>query len=43
MKELAQWALDTALAHGATYADVRVMDIRQRYLSTKNGHAAQVR
>jgi TldD protein len=43
MKALAQWALDTALAHGATYADVRVMDVRQRYLSTKNGQAAQVR
>jgi TldD protein len=43
MKDLAQWALDTVLAHGATYADVRVVDIRQRYLSTKNGQAAQVR
>ncbi|HEV2178462.1 MAG TPA: TldD/PmbA family protein [Terriglobia bacterium] len=43
MKEFAQQALDTALARGASYADVRVMDIRQRYLSTKNGQAAQVR
>ena len=43
MKEFATWGLDTALARGATYVDVRVMDIRQRYLSTKNGQAAQVR
>ncbi len=31
------------MAEGSTYADVRVMDIRQRYLSTKNGRASQVR
>ncbi len=43
MKESAQRALDTSAARGATYADVRVIDIRQRYLSTKNGQAAQVR
>ncbi len=43
MKEFAQRALDTALACGASYADVRVMDIRQRYLSTKNGQTGQVR
>ena len=43
MKEFAQQALDTALARGANYADVRVMDIRQRYLSTTTGQAAQVR
>ncbi|MGH9356138.1 MAG: TldD/PmbA family protein, partial [Terriglobia bacterium] len=43
MKEHAQNALDTALARGATYADVRVLDIRQRYLSTKNGQPGQVR
>jgi TldD protein len=43
MKEQAQQALDTALARGASYAEVRVMDIRQRYLSTKNGQPAQVR
>src|ERR1700682_435267 len=30
-------ALDTAKGRGATYADARVMDIRQRDLSTKNG------
>ncbi len=43
MKEFATQALDTALARGATYVDVRVMDIRQRYLSTKNGQSAQAR
>lgn len=43
MKDVAQRALDTAQARGATYADVRVVEVRQRYLSTKNGQAAQVR
>jgi TldD protein len=43
MKDFATWALDTAVARGATYADVRVMDIRERYLSTKDGRASQVR
>jgi TldD protein len=43
MKEIAGWALDTAKARGASYADVRVVDLRQRYLSTKNGQPAQVR
>ncbi len=43
MKDVAERALDTALARGATYVDVRVMDVRQRYLSTKNGQAAQAR
>jgi TldD protein len=43
MKDFAQRALDTAVARGASYADVRVMDLRQRYLSTKNGQAGQVR
>ncbi len=37
MQTWADWALDTAQRRGATYADVRVMDIRQRDLSTKNG------
>lgn len=35
--------MDTAQARGASYADVRVIDVRQRYLSTKNGQASQVR
>jgi TldD protein len=43
MKEMARWALDTAKARGANYADVRVVDLRQRYLSTKNGQPSQVR
>ncbi len=43
MKEFGQQALDTAMARGASYADVRVIDIRQRYLSTKNGQVAQAR
>ncbi len=43
MKQFGKRALDTAAARGATYADVRVIDIRQRYLSTKNGETAQVR
>jgi len=37
MQDWANWAIDTAKQRGATYADVRVMDIRQRDLSTKNG------
>ena len=37
MRELANHALDTAKLRGATYADLRVMDIRQRELTTKNG------
>jgi TldD protein len=43
MKDLAHRALDTARARGASYADVRVINTRQRYLSTKNGRPAQVR
>ncbi|MFY9530026.1 MAG: TldD/PmbA family protein [Candidatus Acidiferrales bacterium] len=37
MRDWANWAIDTARHRGATYADVRVMDIRQREVSTKNG------
>ncbi len=37
MNELANWALETARVRGASYADARVMDVRQRELSTKNG------
>jgi TldD protein len=43
VKDIAQQALDTALARGASYVEVRVEDIRERYLSTKNGRPAQVR
>src|SRR5579885_2343289 len=37
MHEAAAWALDTAESRGATYADGRIADDRQRALSTKNG------
>jgi TldD protein len=37
MQDLANWAIETATRRGATYADVRVMDIRHRDISTKNG------
>src|SRR6201987_5347060 len=37
MYDLATAALDTAKIRGASYADVRVMHLRQRDLTTKNG------
>jgi TldD protein len=37
MQEWANLALETARVRGASFADARVMDIRQRDLSTKNG------
>src|SRR6202047_3190611 len=37
MRDWANWALETAKRRGATYADARVMDIRHREISTKNG------
>ncbi len=37
MQDWANWALETARVRGATYADARVMDLRHRDLSTKNG------
>jgi TldD protein len=37
MKQIADWALNTAEGRGATYCDVRVVDDRQRALATKNG------
>jgi TldD protein len=43
MKDFAARALDTAVTSGATYADVRAIDYRQRYFSTKNGQASGVR
>jgi TldD protein len=36
MQDWAAWSLETAKRRGATYADARVMDIRQRDISTKN-------
>lgn len=37
MKSIADWALNTATQRGAGYADVRIVDDRQRSLATKNG------
>ncbi len=37
MKQEASWAMETAKLRGASYADVRVVDERQRALATKNG------
>jgi TldD protein len=37
MWDLSAYALDTARLRGAKYADVRVMHLRQRDLTTKNG------
>ena len=37
MYDLASVALETAKLKGATYADARVMHLRQRDLTTKNG------
>ena len=42
MKQLALEALDTVLQSGITYADVRVIESRERELSTKNGRVGQV-
>jgi predicted Zn-dependent protease len=40
MKQIAEWALNVANARGADYADVRLVDERNRALSTKNGKVA---
>src|SRR3984957_3969406 len=42
MREWANLALDPACARGATFADARVMDIRLRDLSTKNGEVGNL-
>jgi TldD protein len=42
MKQLALEALDLVLQAGVTYADVRVIESRERELSTKNGRPGQV-
>ena len=42
MKQLALQALDFALRPGVSYADVRVIESRERELSTKNGRPGQV-
>ena len=42
MKSLAQNALDAAVRRGISYADVRVVEDRERHVSTKNGKAGDV-
>src|SRR5579883_1942977 len=42
MKQLALDALDLVLRPGVTYADVRLIDSRERELSTKNGRPGNV-
>ena len=37
MKQIADWALNVAEQHGATYSDLRIVDERSRALATKNG------
>lgn len=42
MKDLALRALDAAVRRGVTYADVRVVETRDREIATKNGKPAHV-
>jgi TldD protein len=42
MKQLALEALDAAVRQGVAYADVRVLEIRDRHVSTKNGKTGHV-
>jgi TldD protein len=42
MQDWGNWALDTSKRRGATYADARVMDIRQREISTKNAEVGTI-
>ena len=42
MQDWANWGIETARLRGATYADARVMDIRQRDISTKNGEVGNL-
>lgn len=37
MKQIGDWALNTATVRGATYAEARMVDERNRSLATKNG------
>src|SRR3981081_740639 len=44
MKTVAQWALDAASTRDVTYSDARVVSVRSRALTTKNGsvgHASE--
>lgn len=40
MKQIASWALETAKVRGATLAEARIVDERNRSLATKNGKIA---
>ena len=42
MKQIAGWALDVCHAQGVQYAEIRLVDDRQRALSTKNGKVGYV-
>ncbi len=42
MDDLANWALNHAELCGASYADARVIDSRERTVSTRNGRVGQV-
>ena len=42
MKHIAGWALDVCHAQGVQYAEIRIVDDRQRALSTKNGKVGYV-
>ena len=42
MRELASLALDRAIRNGVSYADVRVIESRERNLSTKNGKIGHI-
>jgi TldD protein len=42
MKEIASWVLNVCNARGAQFADLRVVDERQRALATKNGKVGHV-
>ena len=41
MKEIASWALNVCNARGVQFADLRIVDERNRGLATKNGKVAQ--
>src|SRR5690348_7265491 len=42
MKDLALAALDATARRGVSYSDVRVLEIREREITTKNGKAGHV-
>jgi TldD protein len=42
MRELAGLALDRAIRNGVSYADVRVIESRERHISTKNGKIGHI-